>query len=140
MSTDLVKEVRAVAGPEYQGLITDLFERIMLYDVQMTAVEVTPVGDQYDVEMDITARQFEADGIGRETEVPLDTLVSGRDFPGVKAGAARANAAVSGVPSPAWRSPARHCPGAEKTGRGRASIRSISMYDKTPKDNTRLLP
>ena len=38
-SRDLVQEVRAVAGPEYQGLITDLFEKIMLYDVQMTAVQ-----------------------------------------------------------------------------------------------------
>ena len=72
-SRDLVNEFRAVAGPEYQGLITDLFEKIMLYDVQMTGVEVARVGDEYEVTMEITARQFEADGVGHETEVPLDT-------------------------------------------------------------------
>ena len=81
MSTDLVKEVRAVAGPEYQGLITDLFEKIMLYDLQMTAVDVRPAGDQYEVTMDIAAQQFEADGVGRETPVSLDTWFQVVVFP-----------------------------------------------------------
>jgi ABC-2 type transport system permease protein len=80
-SRDLVNELRAVAGPEYQGLITDLFEKIMLYDVQMTAAHVVRVGDQYEVTMDITARQFEADGSGNETEVPLDTWFEVVIFP-----------------------------------------------------------
>jgi hypothetical protein len=39
------------------------------------------VGDQYDVTMDIAARQFEADGVGRETEVPLDTWFQVVVFP-----------------------------------------------------------
>jgi hypothetical protein len=34
-SLDLVTELRAVAGPEYQDFITDQWERIMLYDVAM---------------------------------------------------------------------------------------------------------
>lgn len=72
-SLDLVAELRAVAGPEYQGLITDLFEKIMLYDVQVTAASVRPVGGEYEVAMEITGRQFQADGRGKETEVPLDT-------------------------------------------------------------------
>jgi ABC-2 type transport system permease protein len=53
----------------------------MLYDVQMTDVQVTPVRDQYDVTMDITAQQFEADGVGHETEVPLDTWFQVVVFP-----------------------------------------------------------
>ena len=42
---------------------------------------MTPVGDQYEVTMDITARQFEADGVGNETEVPLDTWFQVVVFP-----------------------------------------------------------
>jgi ABC-type transport system involved in multi-copper enzyme maturation permease subunit len=80
-SGDLVNELREVAGPEYQSLITDLFEKIMLYDVQMTAAAVKPVGDQFEVTMDITAQQFEADGIGHEAEVPLDTWFQVVVFP-----------------------------------------------------------
>ena len=80
-SRDLVGELRAVAGPEYQGLITDLFEKIMLYDVHMTAVSVKPVGGEYEVTMDIAARQFEADAKGKEREVPLDTWFDIAVFP-----------------------------------------------------------
>jgi hypothetical protein len=83
-SRDLVGELRAVAGPEYLGLITDLFEKIMLYDVQMTAASVRRVGSEYEVTMDITARQFEADGKGKETEVPLDTWFDVAIFPDSK--------------------------------------------------------
>jgi hypothetical protein len=138
MSTDLVKEVRAVAGPEYQALITDLFEKIMLYDLQMAAVDVTPVGDQYDVTMDITARQLEADGVGRETEVPLDTWFQVVVFPDSKeelmaqtplyqafhrlhGGTQRLTVRVPGKPGAAGVDPFH------------------LMYDKTPKDNVRLL-
>jgi ABC-type transport system involved in multi-copper enzyme maturation permease subunit len=83
-SLDLVAELRAVAGPQYQSLITDLFEKIMLYDVQMSAVSVRPVGSEYEVTMDITARQFQADGRGRQTEVPLDTWFDVVVFPNSK--------------------------------------------------------
>ena len=39
-SRDLVNALRAEAGPEYQQLITDLFERIVLYDLQVDAASV----------------------------------------------------------------------------------------------------
>jgi hypothetical protein len=73
MSRDLVDELRAAAGPEYQQLITDMFERIVLYDVSPTAADVTAVDGEYEVAMSISARQFEADAQGVEHEVPLDT-------------------------------------------------------------------
>lgn len=71
-SRDLVNEFRAVAGPEHQQLITDLFERITLYDVAVTRGDVKPVEAGYEVTVDITARQLEADGRGAERDVPLD--------------------------------------------------------------------
>ena len=70
---DLVHELRVVAGPEYQQLITDLFEKIMMYDSAVEAFTVEPLGDEYEVTLDVSAHQYEADGADNETEVPLDT-------------------------------------------------------------------
>jgi hypothetical protein len=80
-SRDLVDELRAAAGPEYQNLITDLFEKIVLYDISVTAAEVHPVSDGYEVALDITGTQLEADGAGAEHEVPLDTWFQIAIFP-----------------------------------------------------------
>jgi ABC-type transport system involved in multi-copper enzyme maturation permease subunit len=72
-SRDLVNALRAEAGPEYQRLITDLFERIVLYDLQVDAASVRETAGGYEVTIEVTAKQFEADGHGKETEEPLDT-------------------------------------------------------------------
>ena len=76
-SLDLVRNLRAVAEtPAQQALITDLFERIVIFDlgVEEAAVEETDDG-RYRVSMTVRASKFEADGEGRETEQPLDMLV-----------------------------------------------------------------
>jgi ABC-2 type transport system permease protein len=80
-STDLIAELRAVAGPEHQNLITDLFEKIILYDVSVTTAEVHSVDGGYDVVLDVSGRQFEASGDGNENEVPLDTWFQVAVFP-----------------------------------------------------------
>lgn len=72
-SRDLVNALRAEAGPEYQKLITDLFERIVLYDLQVDAASAREIDGGYEVTIEVTARHFEADGSGKETEAPLDT-------------------------------------------------------------------
>jgi hypothetical protein len=72
-SRDLVNALRAEAGPEYQELITDLFERIVLYDLQVDAASAREIDGGYEVTIEVTARQFEANGHGEEIEVPLDT-------------------------------------------------------------------
>jgi len=72
-SRDLINALRAEAGPEYQQLITDLFERIVLYDLQVDAASARKVDGGYEVTIEVTARQFEADGRGKETEEPLDS-------------------------------------------------------------------
>jgi hypothetical protein len=108
-SRDLVAELRAAAGDEYQGVITDLWERITFYDVSVTkAAYVGPTfrsgeyvgptfrsGD-YEVTIDIHARQLDADSTGKEAEVPLDTWFDVAVFP---AGAA---AAGSDFPEPLY--------------------------------------
>jgi ABC-2 type transport system permease protein len=72
-SRDLVDELRVAAGAEYQALIDDLFEKIILYDVAIKAAQVQPLSDGYEVVLDVTGKQFEAKGDGAEREVPLDT-------------------------------------------------------------------
>jgi ABC-2 type transport system permease protein len=72
-SRDLVNALRAEAGPVYQQLITDLFERIVLYDLQVDAASAREINGGYEVTIEVTAKQFEADGSGKETEEPLDT-------------------------------------------------------------------
>jgi ABC-type transport system involved in multi-copper enzyme maturation permease subunit len=72
-SRDLVNALRAEAGPEYQRLITDLFERIVLYDLQVDAASAREIDGGYEVTIEVMAKQFAADGRGKETEEPLDT-------------------------------------------------------------------
>ncbi|HYV03047.1 MAG TPA: ABC transporter permease subunit [Blastocatellia bacterium] len=83
-SRDLVNALRAEAGPEYQQLITDLFERIVLYDLQVDAAGAREVDGGYEVTIELTARQFEADGHGKEIEGPLDTWFDVALFPETK--------------------------------------------------------
>jgi ABC-2 type transport system permease protein len=73
-SRDLINALRAEAGPEYQQLITDLFERIVLYDLQVDAASAREIAGGYEVTIEVTAKQFAADGRGKETEEPLDSL------------------------------------------------------------------
>jgi ABC-2 type transport system permease protein len=72
-SRDLVNALRAAAGPEHQQIITDLFERIVLYDMQMDTASAREIDGGYETTIEVTAKQFAADGRGKETEEPLDT-------------------------------------------------------------------
>ena len=70
---DFLRLLRAAAGPEYDALITDLFERITLFDTKATAATATARSDgTYQVVIDVEAHKFYADGKGAETEAPLD--------------------------------------------------------------------
>ena len=80
-SRDLVEALRQAADPEQQSLITDLFEKITLYDAGIAAASMRPVDVGYDVTIDVTARQLTASGKGEEREVPLDTWFQVAVFP-----------------------------------------------------------
>ncbi|HEY5410376.1 MAG TPA: ABC transporter permease subunit [Caulobacteraceae bacterium] len=72
-SLDLVAALRAQAPPDKQALITDLFEKITLYDLK--AVRATsrrrPDG-RYDVDLTVSAGKLYADGQGKQTTAPMD--------------------------------------------------------------------
>ncbi|MEO7963362.1 MAG: M1 family aminopeptidase [Gemmatimonadaceae bacterium] len=72
-SLELVDRLRAEAGPEHQQLITDLFEKITLYDLKVVSAASSQRPDgKWEVAMEVEARKLYADGKGVETEAPLD--------------------------------------------------------------------
>jgi ABC-type transport system involved in multi-copper enzyme maturation permease subunit len=76
-SLDLIRYLREEAGSEeQQNLITDLFERIVLFDLEVKEASVSETEDgRFEVEIKVLANKFEADGEGRETELPLDLSI-----------------------------------------------------------------
>ncbi|HYC04318.1 MAG TPA: M1 family aminopeptidase, partial [Azospirillaceae bacterium] len=72
-SLDLIRILREEVGPEHQQLVTDLFERIVLFDLKVAGSTVTATPDgKWKVTLEVEAAKREADGKGKETDVPLD--------------------------------------------------------------------
>ena len=72
-SAELVADFRAVTPPDKQQLITDLFEKITLYDLKTkSAVARKRPDGRWDVTITVDAKKFYANGQGKETEAPLN--------------------------------------------------------------------
>ena len=70
---DLLAAIRAEATDEEQEFITDLFERIVLFDFTTQSAEVQQLDNgQWQLDLVIAARKLESDAMGEETELPLD--------------------------------------------------------------------
>ncbi|MGQ9425131.1 ABC transporter permease/M1 family aminopeptidase [Gilvimarinus sp. F26214L] len=75
-SRHLVARLREAAGPEYQETITDLFEKIVIYDLKVEDGAYTRTADgRYEVTFDVAARKYEANGRGEEKPVPVSGLI-----------------------------------------------------------------
>ncbi|HYC88742.1 MAG TPA: M1 family aminopeptidase [Thermoanaerobaculia bacterium] len=73
---DLVRYFRAEAPPEAQNLITDLFERIILFDNQAREVSMTRRADgKYSVKMTVASTKLQSDAKGEEKPVPVDDWI-----------------------------------------------------------------
>jgi ABC-2 type transport system permease protein len=73
---DLIAALRAQAPSDKQALITDLFEKITLYDLKATAASARRRADgRYDVTLTVKAAKSYADGLGRETATPMNETV-----------------------------------------------------------------
>ncbi|HEX7705159.1 MAG TPA: M1 family aminopeptidase [Thermoanaerobaculia bacterium] len=73
---ELVRYFRAEAGPEHQELITDLFERITLYDNQTREASVKALADgRHVVTITVASTKFRGDEKGEEKEVPVDDMI-----------------------------------------------------------------
>ena len=72
-SKDFVADLRAEIGPDKQQLITDLFEKITLYDLRaVRASSKKRLDGHYDVTLQVAAKKLYANGQGKEAEAPLD--------------------------------------------------------------------
>ncbi len=73
---DLLQYIRAEARPDQQQLVTDLFEKITLYDNRVTEATARKLADgRYEVTMKLHAAKLHADGKGRETAAGMDDRV-----------------------------------------------------------------
>ncbi|MEM7246652.1 MAG: M1 family aminopeptidase [Acidobacteriota bacterium] len=69
---DFLAQLRAVTPPKYQETVTDLFERVVLYENAVEeATWVENVDGGYEVELTFTAKKLHADELGEQTEVEL---------------------------------------------------------------------
>ena len=73
-SLDFLTILREETGPEHQQLITDLFEKITIYDLKAEDVSVTERDDgRFDVTLRYSAAKYYANGIGEETPAQIST-------------------------------------------------------------------
>jgi len=94
-SLDLIAEFRRGASPAENQLITDLFEKITLYDIRTTAAHVRSMGDgRYETTLTVEAHKYYGGGSGKETEAPL---AEGIDYGLFKAGPGRGALAPNDV-------------------------------------------
>jgi ABC-2 type transport system permease protein len=73
---DFIRLLRKEVGKEHQQLVTDLFERITLWDLQVVGSEARPTDDgKWRVRVDVQARKLVADAGGSEKEAPLNQAI-----------------------------------------------------------------
>jgi hypothetical protein len=76
IAADLIRLLRAEAGPKHRRLVTDLLEKIVLWDLAVTRSSATETGDGiWLVRVDVRARKLESNSEGEEKEVPLDQAI-----------------------------------------------------------------
>jgi hypothetical protein len=72
-SVDMVNEFRKEAKtPQQQQLITDLFEKITLYDLKVTNAVTKKDATGWTTTLTVSADKYYADGKGRETKAALN--------------------------------------------------------------------
>ncbi len=75
-SVDLLKFIRAEAGQDKQELITDLFERIVIYDNRVLESSARQRADgKWDVTVKVNLAKLQADGKGKESARKYDEPV-----------------------------------------------------------------
>lgn len=69
---DLIAIIRHHAGPEHQDLITDLLEKIILFDLKVDDTQIVETEDgKFEVTIEVSLAKYEANGAGEETEVDV---------------------------------------------------------------------
>ena len=75
-SREFLDYLKQDAGPQWSSLITDLFEKITIFDDRVTAVTAKKRADgKYDVTLSLHTGKIYADGVGKETRATFDIPV-----------------------------------------------------------------
>ena len=74
-SADLLEYFREVTPDSLQYLIKDMFETITLFENRTKEATYEKVGNQFKVELDISAIKYRADSLGNETSIPVDDWI-----------------------------------------------------------------
>jgi len=75
-SIDLINEYRKVTPDTLQYLITDLFEKITLYENEIVSAKyIENKSGSYRVNLSLKCKKFYADSIGNQHEVPIEDYV-----------------------------------------------------------------
>ncbi|MDF1768005.1 M1 family aminopeptidase [Maricaulis sp.] len=70
---DFLRILREEAGPEHEAMIHDFFERIVLFDLNVTSATAREREDgRWDLVLEIEAHKYEAGGDGEQTEEAID--------------------------------------------------------------------
>ena len=70
---DVIADLRAEAGPKYQNLITDFFDKITLFDDRMMKETARKLPDgTYEVTMHVHAAKYYANDKGEQTRAKVD--------------------------------------------------------------------
>jgi ABC-type transport system involved in multi-copper enzyme maturation permease subunit len=73
---EMVRYFREVTPAEYQNTVTDLFERIILYDNQAREATATKRADgRYVVKLTVAATKLRSDAKGEEKAIPIDDWI-----------------------------------------------------------------
>jgi hypothetical protein len=73
---DLISSIRSHTPPEFQDVITDMLERIVLFDLRVTDSQLSTLADgRYEVTLEISAGKFEASGGGEESAITINDWV-----------------------------------------------------------------
>ena len=76
LTRHLIALIRDRAEPKHEAMITELFEKIVLFDLKVADSKVVELENgQFEVTIDITARKFESDGIGQEVAVTISNWI-----------------------------------------------------------------
>ena len=73
---DLISSIRSHTPAEFQDVITDMLERIVLFDLRVTDSQLSTLADgRYEVTLEISAGKFEASGGGEESAITINDWV-----------------------------------------------------------------
>lgn len=79
-----VQAMKDATPPEFQYLVDDMFESIVLYENKATSAVVTQEGAKYKVTLAVETAKRKSDGLGNESPMPINDWIDIAVFSGTK--------------------------------------------------------